>query len=57
MYSFDECDLQASTQSSLKQHQQSKHEGVKYSCEECEFKTGYKIELKRHQESRHEGVL
>ena len=43
-------------QSSLKTHQESVHEGVRYSCKYCGYKVTSQSSLKQHQESIHEGV-
>ena len=40
----------------LKQHQESKHEGVVYLCNQCNYKTTQQSNLRRHTQSKHEGV-
>ena len=50
------CDYQATTQSYLKQHIQSKHEGVKYPCNHCDYKFTSQGSLTRHIQSVHEGI-
>ena len=52
----NQCDYQATTQSHLKQHIQSKHEGVKYACDQCDYQAIYQTTLTRHIQSKHEGV-
>ena len=52
----DQCDYVATRRRHLKQHKESKHEGVRYPCDECEYVANRAGHLKRHQESKHEGV-
>ena len=33
----NQCDYQAARQDSLRAHEQSKHDGVRYSCDKCDF--------------------
>ena len=51
------CLIKWEQKQSLKIHQQSKHEGVRYVCNQCEYSATTRGDLKRHQESLHEGVL
>jgi KRAB domain-containing zinc finger protein len=50
------CNFQSTTFSSLKVHNQMKHEEVKYPCYHCDYKATHKSSLKRHNQSMHEGV-
>ena len=43
VYSCKQYKYKATQQTSLKEHKQNIHEGVKYSCKECECKTGDKL--------------
>ena len=43
------------TKSDLKQHRESKHEGIRFSCHQCDYQ-GSKGNLKQHREAKHEGV-
>ena len=36
-YPCDQCDYAATTASTLKQHKESKHEGVGYPCDQCDY--------------------
>ena len=54
--SCEECEYKTNRLDSLKQHVESKHEGVHYSCSQCDYKATRKFSLKRHIESIHEGV-
>ena len=56
-YSCNQCKYKATTQRSLKVHQESVHEGVKYLCNQCEYQATQQGSLKRHQESVHDGVI
>ena len=41
---------------SLKNHQHSDHEAVKYPCYQCDYQTTQKHHLTRHIQSQHEGI-
>ena len=47
-----------SVTTSLKLHQQSKHQGITFSRDKCkcEFGSTYQVELKRHNQAIHEGL-
>ena len=51
-----QCDYQATYQSNLLIHIQSKHEGIKYPCNQCDYQATRQSSLQRHIESRHEGI-
>ena len=40
----------------LKQHKESKHEGMRYPFDDCEYVATLVSHLKQHEESKHEGV-
>ena len=44
------------TKNMLKQHKESKHEGVRYPCDECEYSANRLANLKMHKQSKHDGV-
>ena len=52
----NQCDYQATTQSNLTTHIQSKHDGVKYACNQCDYQARTQSHLKTHIQSKHEGV-
>ena len=54
-YICKECGKQMTTQSSLKTHKRSVHEGIKYPCEQCQYQATRKYHLARHRRSTHEG--
>ena len=53
--SCDECDYKG-TSSALRQHKQSKHEGVKFPCPECDVILSRETHLLKHQNAVHKGV-
>ena len=55
-YPCDKCEYIATKSSHLKQHKESKHEGVRYPCDECTYIGNHVIGLKRHKENKHWGV-
>ena len=52
----EQCGYQATWLIQLKQHKESKHEGVIYPCNHCNYHTTRQCDLKKHKESLHEGV-
>jgi len=59
MYPCNQCEYAATNHSTLKQHKESQHEGVRYACDECSYSTsdpshlaGHKI-LKHKQQKRY----
>ena len=52
----DQCDYQATHQSNLTKHIQSKHEGVKYACDQCDYRGTQQGSLTVHIRSKHGGV-
>ena len=50
------CEFKAAHQSSLKNHNMSVHESIKYPCNQCESKFTQKGDLKKHIMSVHENV-
>ena len=55
-YACDQCDYQATLQSSLTKHIQSKHEGIKYTCDQCDYQATRQDHLAVHIKTKHEGV-
>ena len=55
-YPCNKCDYQATHQSNLTRHIQSKHEGVKYACNQCDQQFTQQCALTTHIQSIHEGV-
>ena len=51
-----ECEKTFSDGRGLRQHNMSKHEGVKYSCNQCDQQFTYQSSLMNHNQSKHEGV-
>ena len=41
------------TADNLKEHTQSKHEGVMYYCDQCEYSTSRKRRIRYHQQFKH----
>ena len=37
VYPCDNCEFADNSQSSLKKHKQSQHEGIKFPCDQCEY--------------------
>ena len=37
----------------MRDHIQSKHEGVKYTCNHCDYKAGYRHNLRIHMKGKH----
>lgn len=56
LYDCDQCDYQATQQSSLKRHKLAKHEGVRYNCNLCQYTASQQSILKQHKMTEHEGV-
>ena len=61
LYSCYQCEYQATHQSNLKAHQESKHKLVKkkkdkYFCNKCEYSAAKPSQLMYHQQSIHEGI-
>merc|ERR1711872_931115 len=52
-YPCDECDYVAKYSENLKQHKESKHQGVRYPCHKCQYIATQKSSLLRHLESYH----
>ena len=44
-YSCDQWDYQATQESNLIRHRQSKHDGVKYSCNQCDLEATQKRDM------------
>jgi len=56
IYSCDQCEYVATFKSHLKQHKESKHDGVRYPCNQCKYSAADQSTLRRHQKSKHEEV-
>ena len=46
--------IHATTVWGLKQHKESKHEGIRYPCNECDYAGPTRAHLKRHKKKQHE---
>jgi len=55
-FSCAKCDYQLNSKSSLKRHDEMKHQGIRYPCDKCDFKASTKDNLKRHILGKHEGA-
>ena len=55
-YECDQCQKTYSSQSGLRDHKQSVHEGVKYRCDQCDYQARKQNHLTVHIQSKHEGV-
>ena len=53
-YTCDQCDYQATQQSNLTVHIQSKHEGIKYVCDQCDQQFTQKNTLRIHIKKKHD---
>ena len=51
------CSKKFLTRGNLRQHIQSKHQGVKFDCNQCDQQFSQHGHLKRHIKSKHEGVI
>ena len=49
----NDCDYQASYQSHLLKHIQSKQEGINYPCNDCDYQAPYQRHLQKHIQSKH----
>ena len=47
------CEFKTNSKQSLKVHEDSIHNGVRYPCEHCEYKATQKSSLNRHVKNRH----
>ena len=52
--SCDQCDYQATQQSNLTRHIQTKHEGIKYACDQCDFLATQQVHLRTHLKKKHQ---
>ena len=52
-YACEHCNYQATHQSNLRAHIQSKHEKIKYTCNQCNKQFKWKHDLNRHLQSKH----
>ena len=57
LYPCDQCHYSAKSARTLRQHQQSRHEGIRYQCDQCTYAATKASDLKVHREARHEGVV
>ena len=55
-YVYNQCDYQATRQSSLARNIQSKHEGAKYPCKHCDYQATTQSSLTKHIQFKHQGV-
>ena len=53
-FDCDKCDYQATFKINLKEHIESKHQGIKYDCDKCDNQATLKRNLKEHTESKHQ---
>ena len=56
MFDCEQCGTKYTQKSTLKNHIQSIHEGVKYACNQCDYQYTKQQHLKTHIQSKHEGV-
>ena len=54
-HACDECEYSTNKQY-LKQHKQSKHDGVRYPCDQCDYAATDPSNLNKHQQSKQRGV-
>ena len=54
IFPWNQCDYEATTETSLKQHIKCKHEGVWYPCAQCNYQATIQENLKSHFQSTHE---
>ena len=51
------CDFRSKSERQAEEHNQTKHNGVKYTCNQCDYESEILKELKGHQnEKKHEGM-
>lgn len=50
------CEYKTTSKYYIKQHVESKHEGIFYNCDGCGYRATQKYILKLHVESDHEGI-
>ena len=55
-YLCDQCDYTSAQYVTLKNHKQSKHEGIRYPCDQCDYKAPRIDSLKKHIRTVHEGI-
>ena len=55
-YPCNKCEYEATQKSSLKNHIQSKHEGVWYDCNQCDYKAKQLGILTTHVKLKHSGI-
>ena len=55
-FQCQQCDKTYSDRSNLRQHNMSKHDGVKYACNQCDQQFFKQRSLKTHIQSQHDGV-
>eukprot|EP00092_Neocalanus_flemingeri_P041377 GFUD01045053.1.p1 GENE.GFUD01045053.1~~GFUD01045053.1.p1 ORF type:complete len:266 (+),score=42.95 GFUD01045053.1:32-829(+) len=55
-FSCTQCDYKSNSRTTMKRHDEMKHQGIRYPCDECDFKASTKDNLKRHNLAKHEGA-
>ena len=56
MFFCDQCQYEASSEATLKYHQDTEHQDTKYDCNLCGVHLSSKKNLFRHKRAVHEGV-
>ena len=55
-FQCDSCDYTTTRAYHLRQHKESKHEGIIYPCDQCDYAATRASHLKKHKEFKHEGI-